>query len=209
MEDFPAESDATVPPQVPWDSMGEEQGNEPVADELLESSESIDPPPPPEAENESAKAPAAGGGWTLPLLCGGLALIACCAIIPQADTNRRLAYERKVLQAELQTVEKQIAVNTEFLGRVGQDPTLAERLAQRQMKVIPQGSRVLDLPQQGTEMSPFQLVALPPPVSPRPYQPIGGVIARLCYDSHSRLYLIGVALGMIATGLVLGSAPPK
>src|SRR5215472_3634516 len=29
--------------------------------------------------------PTAGGGWTLPLLCAGIALIACCAVIPQAD----------------------------------------------------------------------------------------------------------------------------
>jgi hypothetical protein len=152
-----------------------------------------------------------GGGWTLPLLCAGVALIACCALIPQADANRRLAYERQQLQMDLQTVAKQIAVNEEFLRKVGQDPTLAERLAERQMKVIPQGSRVLELSRDGggASMSPFQLVSVPPPAPLPPYKPIGGVIASLCYDNHTRLYVIGLALGMIATGLVLGGTPEQ
>jgi hypothetical protein len=159
--------------------------------------------------DEEELAPLRGGGWTLPLLCAGVALIACCALIPQADANRRLAYERQQLQMDLGTVEKQIAVNEEFLRKVGQDPTLAERLAQRQMKVIPQGSRVLDLAHDsGTaSMSPFQLVSVPPPPPLPAYKPIGGVIASLCYGNHTRLYLIGAALGMIATGLVLGGSP--
>jgi hypothetical protein len=170
----------------------------------------IVPHPNPLAEGEGRKQPAhVGGGWTLPLLCAGIALIACCAVIPQADANRRLAYERQQLQLDLQTVEKQIAVNTEFLRKVGQDPTLAERLAERQMKVIPQGSRVLELSHDagGASMSPFQLVSVPPPPPLPPYKPISGVIANLCYDNHTRLYVIGIALGMIATGLVLGGSP--
>ncbi|HSZ54394.1 MAG TPA: hypothetical protein VK797_01950 [Tepidisphaeraceae bacterium] len=150
-----------------------------------------------------------GGGWTLPLLCAGVALIACCALIPQSDANRRLAYERQTLQMDLQTVQKQIAVNEEFLRKVGQDPTLAERLAERQMKVIPQGSRVLELQHDsgGASMSPFQLVSVPPPAPLPPYKPVGGFLAGLCHDNHCRLYVIGVALGMIATGLILGGSP--
>lgn len=150
-----------------------------------------------------------GGGWTLPLLCGGIALVACCLLIPQADANRRLAYERQMLQMDLQTVDRQIAVNSEFLKKVASDPTLAERLAERQMKFIPEGTRVLELKHEtgGSEMSPFQLVSVAPPPPPPPYKPIGGMIANLCYDLHGRLYLIGVALCMIAIGLVLGYAP--
>ena len=210
MEDFAVENNVSSEAQVPWDSLEPwyDAGDVKVEQLELDIGQTIEEPPA-SAEEPEALPPAVGGGWTLPLLCGGIALIACCAIIPQADTNRRLAYEHKVLEADLQTIEKQIDVNSEFLHKVGQDPTLAERLAQRQMKVIPQGSRVLDLPQEGAEMSPFQLVTLPPPVAPPAYKPVGGVIAHLCYDSHTRLYLIGIALGMMAAGLVLGSAGPE
>jgi len=76
-------------------------------------------------------------------------------------------------------VQTQLNVNEEFLSRVGQDPTLAERLAQRQMKVIRQGSRVLDLQTRDTPMSatgspagvsPFMLVGVSPPQLPAAYQ---------------------------------------
>jgi hypothetical protein len=159
----------------------------------------------------STPPPSTGGGWTLPLLCAGIALIACSALIPQADANRRLAYEKQELSRDLERVEKQIAVNESFLKQVGDDPTLAERLAQRQMKVIPQGTKILELPHEpgGSSMSPFQLVNVPPPPPLPPYKPVGGTLARLCYDMHSRLYLIGVALVMIATGLVMGSTPER
>src|SRR6185312_4116438 len=46
----------------------------------------------------SSRPPSTGGGWTVPILCAGVALIACCALIPQADSNRRLTYERQELQ---------------------------------------------------------------------------------------------------------------
>ncbi|HSU65681.1 MAG TPA: hypothetical protein VLJ39_02310 [Tepidisphaeraceae bacterium] len=151
--------------------------------------------------------PSRGGGWTFPLLCAGIALIACCVLIPQADANRRLTYEREMLQRDLENMEKQIAVNREFLRKVADDPTLAQRLAERQMKVIPQGAHVLDLTHEPTGMSPFQLVHVAPPIPPPPYKPIGGTLSNLCYGAHSRLYLIGIALGMIATGLVMGAAP--
>lgn len=167
----------------------------------------------PEMEPELTVAPRAkpvalsDGGWTLVLLCAGIALIACCVLIPQTDANRRLAYERQKLQLELQNIEYQVKVNEEFLKRVADDPTLAQRLAERQMKVIPEGARVLELTQEPQGMSPFQLVSVAPPVSMPPYKPIGGTLANVCYGTHSRLYLIGISLGMIATGLVLGYAP--
>ena len=150
-----------------------------------------------------------GGGWTLPLLCAGIALIACCVLIPQADANRRLAYERQVLQLDLDSIERQIDVNAEFLKKVGEDPTLAQRLAERQMKVVPEGTRVLELkhaPDAGT-MSPFQLVSVEPPPALPPYKSVGGLIANLCYDARARLSMVGAAMGMIAAGLVLGYAP--
>jgi len=152
--------------------------------------------------------PRSTGGWTITALCAGLALLACTVLIPQADANRRLAYERQTLRDDLDSVEKQIAVNQEFIRRVGQDPTLAERLARRQMKVIPAGNQVLELPadNSGTAMSPFQITTVPRPEPLPEYKPISGFIASLCYNAHARLYLIGAALGMVAVGLVLGGS---
>ena len=147
-----------------------------------------------------------GGGWTLPVLCAGIALIACCVLIPQADSNRRLAYEREGLTRDLHSIEQQIDVNREFLKKVADDPTLAQRLAERQMKVIPEGAHVVDLTHEPEGMSPFQLVNVAAPAPLPPYRPVGGTLARICYGQHSRLYLIGVSLAMIATGLVLGAA---
>lgn len=187
---------------------------------LEEWAESEDGPPPGEEEPVDEYAllairpkvapelpPSRGGGWTLPVLCAGIALIACCVLIPQTDANRRLAYEHESLQRDLQTLEQQIKVNDEFLKKVADDPELAQRLAERQMKVIPEGAHVLDLTHDQGGMSPFQLVNVPPPPPLPPYQPAGGTLAHLCYGPHSRLYLIGVSLCMIATGLVLGGAP--
>lgn len=154
-------------------------------------------------EEEKAR----GGGWTIPVLCAGIALIACSVLIPQADANRRLAYEKQTLTRDLQSIEQQIDVNREFLKKVSDDPTLAQRLAERQMKVIPQGAHVVDLTHEPESMSPFQLLNVAPPAPLPPYRPVGGTLARICYGPHSRLYLIGLSLGMIATGLVLGAAP--
>ncbi|MDB5299090.1 MAG: hypothetical protein JWO87_753 [Phycisphaerales bacterium] len=152
-----------------------------------------------------------GGGWTIPLLCLGIGLIACCIVIPQADVNGRLFYERQMLQADLESVEKQVAVNGEFIKRVMDDPTLAERLAGRQLKTIRKGQKVLALKHEpaDTDMSPFALVTVAPPALPPPYKPVGGGFASLCYDARSRLYLMGAAMTMIAAGLVLGVGPRK
>jgi hypothetical protein len=156
---------------------------------------------------EPEEPPARGGGWTISVLCAGIALIACCVLIPQADANRRLAYERETLQRDMQNITQQIQVNQEFLRKVSDDPTLAQRLAERQMKVIPEGEHVVDLTHEPEGMSPFQLVNVAPPAPLPPYRPVGGTLARICYGPHSRLYLIGMSLGLIATGLVLGASP--
>jgi hypothetical protein len=68
----------------------------------------------PEVEDEEAYPPRAAaetGGWTFAALCMGLGIIAACLVIPQADANRRLVYEREKLRLDLAQVQKQIAVN--------------------------------------------------------------------------------------------------
>jgi hypothetical protein len=150
--------------------------------------------------------------WTIPLLCAGVAIIACCIVIPAADENRRLVYEREKLKVDLEHIEKQVAVNEEFLKRVADDPTLLERLAQRQMKMVREGTSVLELragagaapATAGQNMSPYPLLTVAPPEPLAEYDPVGGRFADLCRHPRSRLIMIGSALMLIASGLVLG-----
>lgn len=166
--------------------------------------------PPITAEWPAAAPPVRAGGWTITLLCVGIALLACCIIIPQADANRRLAYQRQKLQADLEQIQKQAAVNEEFLKKVADDPTLAERLAQRQMKFVREGTRVLKLDgRDPIDSSPFLLVRVPPPPPLPAFHPPGGQLASLCRDPRSRTYLMGAGLLLVAFGLVLGYSPRR
>ena len=149
-----------------------------------------------------------GGAFTIPLICLGIGVIAMCMLIPAADEVRSLAYERDRLKADLEQLHHQVATNDAFLHRVANDPVLAERLARRQMKMVPQGTAVLDLKFNATatpagDMSPFLLVTVPPPAPMPEYRPVGGVLANLCRRPKTQLYLIGGALMAIASGLVL------
>jgi len=166
------------------------------------------------------------GGWTVSVLSIGLAIVAACVLIPQADANRRLMYERDNLRTDLLQIQKQAAVNKEFLVKVETDPQLSERLALRQMRVVPVGERVLEVkpddsdaqgpPMAGTadtgaaQMSPFMIVHVPPPPPVAPYSPIGGFLGEICLQPRGQLYLLGAGLFLIAVGLVLGdsSKPP-
>ena len=177
-------------------------------------------PVPAEPVEDDLGPPPGGGGWAVAALCAGIALVACCVIIPQADANRRLVYERERLRVDLDSIRKQVSTNDEFLRRVADDPILAERLAQRQMKMIREGTRVLELKKAGGRareaaqsppdvVSPFHLVAVAPPPPMPPYQPEGGRLAGLCYDPHHRLYLMGIGLFLMAAGLVCGFGPNR
>ncbi len=159
---------------------------------------------------EKPNQPVGGGLFTIPLLCLGIGLIACCLLIPAADENRRSVYERQKLQADLDQITHQIAVNDEFLKRVADDPTLSERLAQRQMKMVREGTSVLEMKGQTNtrEMSPFELVTLPPPPELPPYRPMGGQLSTICRNPRTQLFLMGGALLLVAAGLVLGTTPP-
>jgi len=181
----------------------EEGAEEEGAEEEAADEESID-------EAIPACAKRGGGVLTIPLICIGVAIIACISLLPLADENHRLAWEREKLRADLAHLQEQVRVNDEFLQRVADDPTLAERLAQRQMKYLREGTKVLHLRGMGkVEMSPFQLVAVPPPPPMAPYQPVGGALATLIRTPRSQLYLSGLALLLIATGLVLGYVPKR
>jgi hypothetical protein len=139
-----------------------------------------------------------------------------CLLIPAADEVRRLAYERDRLKADLEQLQKQVTTNDAFLQRVANDPVLAERLARRQMKMVPEGTAVLALkasrrttPASAQDMSPFLLVTVPPPAPMPPYRPIGGVLSNACRHPKTQLYLIGGALMAIGSGLVLSRSSPS
>lgn len=148
--------------------------------------------------------------WTIPLLCIGIATIACCVLIPAADENRQLAAETRHLQADLDQINQQIAVNDQFLKSVADDPGLLERLAQRQMKMVRSGETVLSLKGQDSrpQMSPFLLTNLPPPAMATAPAPGTGPLDKLSADPHLRLFTMGGALLMVAAGLVLGISSP-
>jgi len=171
-------------------------------DAAFRPDEPIDPEPLPARTARS-------GAWTIPLLCAGLALIAACMIIPQTEANRQIVYEREKLRADLEHLQKQVSVNAEFLKKVEDDSTIAERLAQRQMKFIRQGTSILELTdeQADKDLSPFILTNVPPPEPLGAYRPHGGHFAALCSQPRSQLYIIGAGLMLLAIGLVLGEAP--
>jgi hypothetical protein len=148
--------------------------------------------------------------WTIPLLCAGIAILACCLLIPASDENRKLTWERERLKADLEQIQKQVHVNDQFLAKLMSDPSLSERLARRQMKMVREGTSVLETKTSvgKEELSPFLLVTLPPPAEMPEYQPVGGFLAGLCRNAKSQLYLTGAGLLMIAFGLVLGSSSP-
>jgi hypothetical protein len=162
----------------------------------------------PTAAELRAPPPDRTSAWTIPILCAGIAIIACCLLIPAADENRRLAYEREKLRLDLEQIQKQIAINDEFLHRVADDPNLLERLAQRQMKLVREGTSVLELRGESRppELSPYLLVTLPPPADLMPYKSIGGAFSEWCRHPRSRLMLMGTGMLLIAAGLVMSAA---
>jgi hypothetical protein len=155
--------------------------------------------------------PERASAWTIPLLCAGIAVLACCLLIPAADDNRKLVWERERLKADLEQIQKQIDVNGRFLKSVADDPTLLERLAQRQMKMVREGTAVLALREDRPhgDMSPYLLLSVPPPQPLPEYRPVGGGFSNLCRHPRSRLFLMGGAMLLVACGLVLGSTPSR
>lgn len=203
----PEPSSAAVPPIEPepsetsvilyrntvtdtWEAAAPSPGPEPVEENQFDAM----PDDPPER-----------GGWTVALVCAGVALIAVCLLLPLAEENHQLAYQKEKLKADLEQINKQVETNGEFMSKVTDDPTLAERLAERQMKFVREGTTVLDMPDDSTTASsPFLLVTLPPPNPMPPYKPLGGVLSTVGRSPRLRLYVLGIGLLLLAAGTVLG-----
>jgi hypothetical protein len=205
-ESFEGDLTPFEPEMVVAQEFSDEPDTQAAADPWDIEDPTAEQPAPPEPEPAP---PRRGGGVvTIPLLCVGIALIACVCLLPLADENHQLAWEREKLRADLKQLKEQGRVNAEFLTKVADDPTLAERLAQRQMKYIREGSSILTIKGQAKEeMSPFHLVSVPPPAPMPAYEPVGGALATLVRQPRAQLYLCGLALLLIAAGLVLGYVP--
>lgn len=152
----------------------------------------------------------------MPILALGLGLIACGVIIPAADQNRSHMYERARLQAELEGLERQVALNAEFLDRIHADRELAERLASRQSGRVADGMALLRQRQGDTNdlgrfaMSPFALVAAEP--ESRRLEPVaapGGRLATWCRNPRTRLGVLGGGLFACMIGLLGGGSRGK
>jgi hypothetical protein len=161
------------------------------------------------------------GAWSVSLLVAGLTAIAACVLVPAADANRRLVYEREKLQRDLLQIQAQVELNREFLAKIETDPQLEQRLALRQMRVVRQGERVLeiktddgsgegtpavegDLGGDAASMSPFSIVHVPAPEPLPEYEPWGGGVMRAFLEPRTQLDLLGAALFLVGAGLVLG-----
>jgi hypothetical protein len=74
------------------------------------------------------------------------------------------------------------------------------------MRMVRPGTAVLDLKNEVgfSSMSPYEIVAVPPPPAMPEYQPVGGKFATLCRNPKSQLLLLGMGLLLSACGLVLG-----
>lgn len=164
-----------------------------------------------EIEDQQARQPTGGAIWTIPLMCLGIAIIACCLIIPLTDENHQIMWEREKLRRDLDQLQKQVDVNDRFLAAVTEDSILAQRLVQRQLNVVRAGTTVLKLNgASGIELSsPFQLVNVPEPAAMPAYVPVGGRFAELCRQPRTQLYMIGGSLLLIAASLVLGRDDPS
>jgi hypothetical protein len=141
-------------------------------------------------------------------MCIGLGIVAVCVLLPQIEANQKLAADCEKLRHDLTAVKTQLDVNDQFLKHVGGDPSLAERLAQRQMQEIREGTSVLELrgKNKRPEISPFLLLNVAPPPAPMPYQPPDGFLGQICEDPRHQLYLTGAGMFLIAIGLVMGSS---
>jgi hypothetical protein len=161
-----------------------------------------------DVKNETPKPRASTGGWTLMFLCAGIGLIAACVLIPEADENQKLLWQCERLRLDLEHLQKQSATNQDFIARLGNDPVIQERLAQRQLKYVRQGSGVLDIGEKDGPgaQSPFPLTQVPAAAQLQPPTVTGGKLVAMCRDGRTRTWLIGGGLLLMALGLVLGSS---
>ena len=63
-----------------------------------------------ESEAEPEEEPEKGG-WLVSFLCAGVAIIAICLLLPLAEENHQLAWQREKLKTDLAQLQEQVQVN--------------------------------------------------------------------------------------------------
>jgi len=168
------------------------------------------PAPTPSAISDVTERVVASSGawWTLPTMCVGLCLIAASILVPAADENRRAAHELAKIDNDVAHFQKQSEVNKAFLDLVSSDPTLAERLAIRQLRLTRADARIAPLqashPSDAWDRSPGALVHVPRPAPLADYVPMGGFLARWFLDAQRQFYLTGLGILLTAAGVIFG-----
>jgi len=73
--------------------------------------------------------------------------------------------------------------------------------------MVREGTSVLELPGRPStpDISPFELVTLPPPPPMPEYRPIGGKLSQLFHHPKWGLYLFGAGMLTVVLGVILGS----
>ncbi len=152
-----------------------------------------------------------GAWWTLPLMCVGIAMTACAVLVPATDENRQAMHELAKIERDVDYFERQSDVNKQFLEHVSTDPTLAERLALRQLRLTRVASKIVPMPKTDDAfgMSPYALVSIDPPVPMPAYRPLGGFISTYFLDSKGQIYLAGLGILLTAAGVILGGGAPR
>ena len=147
--------------------------------------------------------------FALPSLCVGLCLIGVCVLVPQSESNRRLAVERDQLRQDVEHVDAQLAVNSNFLAHGAADPEVAERLSQRQMRRIRGGTAALELDGQprsaSAVMTAADMLRVPSPPPVLAYRPPAGVVGDLTRTTHRQLLGLTGGLFLVGVGLLLGT----
>jgi len=148
-----------------------------------------------------------GGGWTLPFLCAGVAILAACLLLPQAQENQKLMWQCERMRLDLDQLQRQSKLNETFISKLTTDPVLHTRLAERHLGYIERGSKVLDLGEENAPgaHSPYPMVVVAPAPELATLVVPQDKFANMIQDPQKRLTLIGAGLFLVAFGLILGS----
>lgn len=148
-----------------------------------------------------------GGWWSYPALAVGIGIISCAIIVGQVEENRLISWQKNKLQQDVEHLREQVRVNQDFVDRLNVDEALVERLAQRQMKLVREGSAALELTGEKNEIrSPFTLVRVPPPPEVQPYRPDSGPLTGIFGTARRRVWAFGAGALLIAASLILGAS---
>jgi len=147
---------------------------------------------------------------TFLLVLIGLVMIGLCVVIPAREANRQLAWDLQKLKNEVAHVEKQVAVNKDFLNSIPTDPALVDRLAMRQLKLSDSTKQEVRFDASGTGfmLSPFALMRIGPAEQTGAYQPDWPITAQIFCTPSIRIFFLTGGLLLVGIGLLATSSVP-